>query len=491
LARSPRPRPFAAGLAALALAACHGAPHLVTAPREPAAASLAHDLDAILDAPPLQRSYWGVMVRSLATGRTLYARNGGRLLMPASNLKIVTLAAAADRLGWSYTYETRLFAPGPVRNGELQGDLLVVGSGDPQIGEGSPPTAVFDGFAGALIGKGIHRIDGRIVGDDNAWNDETLGFGWSWDDLSEGYAAPVGPLQFANDSVQVTVAPGPETGASAAVTISPPGALAVVNEVSTSAAGSPPSIEARRSAGAHALVLRGSVPAGLAPIVRMIAVDNPTQFFATMLRQTLVSDGVDVAGPAVDVDDIRDAPPRQGEAAAYRSPPLSDLAVRLMKSSQNQYAETLLMTIAAAAGTPTFAAGRRVVVETMERWGVAPGALIMADGSGLSRYNYVTPDALVTILAHVDADAKLKGPFEAALPVGGEDGTLEHRFGGTPAAANVRAKTGSMTGVRALSGYVTTADGERLAFSILANNFGVSADIVKAIDAIVVRLAGL
>ncbi len=144
-----------------------------------------------------------------------------------------------------------------------------------------------------------------------------------------------------------------------------------------------------------------------------------------------------------------------------------------MKVSQNLYAETFVKTMGAAAGAPTAAGGLAAARQTLEAWGVAPGALIMVDGSGLSRYDYITPEALVTILAHVDGDRRLRDPFEAALPIAGRDGTLTRRMKGTPAEGNVRAKTGSMANVRSLAGYVTTADGEPLAFAILANDFEV------------------
>jgi D-alanyl-D-alanine carboxypeptidase/D-alanyl-D-alanine-endopeptidase (penicillin-binding protein 4) len=161
-----------------------------------------------------------------------------------------------------------------------------------------------------------------------------------------------------------------------------------------------------------------------------------------------------------------------------------------MKVSQNLYAETFLKTLGAAAGTPTAARGRSEVQAILQKWGVQPGDLIQRDGSGLSRYDYVTPDALVTLLSHIDRDARLRGPFEAALPIAGRDGTLSNRMKGTPAEGNARAKTGSMASVRGLSGYVTTADGEPVVFSILANNFDVPADtITRTADAIVVRLA--
>jgi len=162
-----------------------------------------------------------------------------------------------------------------------------------------------------------------------------------------------------------------------------------------------------------------------------------------------------------------------------------------MKVSQNQYAETLLKSVSAAPGVvPTAAAGWRAALTIFERWGVPAGSLIQRDGSGLTRYDFVTPEAIVDILTHVDRDARLRGPFEASLPIAGRDGTLANRMKGTAAEGNVRAKTGSMTAVRGTSGFVTSADGEPLVFCILANNYDAPASTITAAeDAIIVRLA--
>ncbi|HEY6210798.1 MAG TPA: D-alanyl-D-alanine carboxypeptidase/D-alanyl-D-alanine-endopeptidase, partial [Vicinamibacterales bacterium] len=274
--------------------------------------------------------------------------------------------------------------------------------------------------------------------------------------------------------------------------IDPPGAgLVVDNGVTTGAAGSAPSIRTRRLPGTSRLAIRGSIAVDARPIVEAVSVDNPTLFFVTSLRAALIDGGIDVTGKAVDIDAIRDPPPMDGSPlVTYRSPPLSQLAIRLMKDSQNQYAETLLKTIGRTAGTPTAAGGRASVQATLRAWGIADDDLIQRDGSGLSRYDYVTADALTAILAHVDRDPMLRGPFEASLPVAGRDGTLTNRMKGTAADGNARAKTGSMTNVRALSGYLTSGDGEPLVFSILANNFEVApAAVTGTADAIVVKLA--
>jgi D-alanyl-D-alanine carboxypeptidase/D-alanyl-D-alanine-endopeptidase (penicillin-binding protein 4) len=418
--------------------------------------------------------------------------------MPASNMKIVTLAAAAARLGWSFTYQTTLFATGPITDGVLSGDLLVVGTGDPSITtvDGSAER-VFAGWAARLAQLGVRAIRGRIIGDDNRFEDLELGFGWSWDDLAEDYAAGVSALQYNENAVRVTVAPGPGAGDQAAVAVEPPGAgIEVLNAARTTSQDTSGSLTVRRLPGRQRLELGGTIAAGSPPSVLMVSVDNPTLFFVQALRRALIEHGIDVQGGAIDIDDVAGgtALPRQSEIAVHRSPPLSTLAVRLMKASQNQYAETFLKTIAAveAPDAPATAlAGRLGAQRMLAAWGIDDGSLIQRDGSGLSRYDYLTADALVTILDHLYRDDAARDAFIATLPVAGEDGTLGARMKGTAAERNARAKTGSMSNVRALAGYVDSADGEPLAFAIIANNFDSPPRVINdATDAIVVRLAG-
>jgi D-alanyl-D-alanine carboxypeptidase/D-alanyl-D-alanine-endopeptidase (penicillin-binding protein 4) len=412
-------------------------------------------------------------------------------------MKIVTLAAAGARLGWDFTYQTTLFARGQVESGTLNGDLIVVGSGDPSLmaGDGSADR-VFNEWADRLRELGIRTISGRIIGDDNAFDDQTLGFGWSWDDLPDDYAAGIGALQYNENAVRVTVASGTGSGDQASVTVDPPGAgIIVENTIRTSAAGTASSITTRRLPGRERLELGGTIPAGAAPVVLTVSVDNPTLFFVQALRRALIARGLDVRGDAVDIDDVPGGTDlrRETEVASHRSPPLSTLAIRLMKASQNQYAETLVKSMAveqSTASQATAASGRIAVQKLLETWGVEASGLILRDGSGLSRYDYVTADALATILVHLYDDEKSRAPFMASLPIAGEDGTLGNRMKGTVADGNVRAKTGSMSNVRGLSGYVNSADGEPLAFAILANNFDSPPDVInKATDAIVIKLA--
>jgi D-alanyl-D-alanine carboxypeptidase/D-alanyl-D-alanine-endopeptidase (penicillin-binding protein 4) len=448
----------------------------------------------LIAAPALDHSSWGVVVRSLTNDVTLYALNARKLLMPASTMKIVTLAAAAERLRWDFSYETRLARVGTLGAGVLDGDLVVVGSGDPSIEDwDGAASRLFQSWGEQLKAAGVRAVTGRVIGDDNAFDDEPLGAGWAWDDLSASYATGVGALQFNENTAQVSVMPGSTVGDPATVAIAPSGtSLVVRNLLKTSAPDVPPSIGVRRLPGSTTLEVRGSVPAGSARAVRNISVDNPTLYFVAALRDALIADGIDIRGPAVDIDEVADPPSRNHGTLllTHRSSPLSTLAQTMFKLSQNLYAETLLRSLGATAGVGTADAGRRAAVSIVREWGVEPDDLVVADGSGLSRYNLATPEAIVTILTHVDRDDRLRAPFEAALPVAGRDGTLAQRMRGTAAEGNARAKTGSFSNARALSGYVCTADNEPLVFSIIVNNFGTTPDVVEqTMDSIVVRLA--
>jgi serine-type D-Ala-D-Ala carboxypeptidase/endopeptidase (penicillin-binding protein 4) len=476
------------------LAGCHAQAPPVTTPSAPATATgaLQRDLDRILLAPALAHGYWGVEVRSLTTGRTLYSRNAERLLLPASNMKILTLAVAAQQLGWDFRFDTQLLAAGTIANGTLDGDLIVVGSGDPTIvdRDGSA-AALFADWATRLRQAGVGTIRGRIVGDGGAFAGAGFGAGWTWDDLSAGYGAGVSALQYNDNIAGLTITPGASPGTPALIAVDPAETgLEVVNLVRTAAAASPSQVTIQRLAGSARLELRGTVALHAAPIARTVSVENPTQFFVASLRDALIANGIAVEGPAVDIETLPSPPTRDGAVSlvTHRSAPLADMAIRMMRLSENLYAETLLETLGLRSGDPTAAGGLSVARGVLETWGVPASSVLQADGSGLSRYDYVTPSAIVDVLTHVERDDRLRGPFVDALPVPGEDGTLDNRLGAL--ASRIRAKTGSMTGVRTLSGYLTTAGGEQLVFSFLGNNFDVPGSVIDdAIDACVVRLA--
>ena len=458
--------------------------------------ALVSDLDEILKSPAVARALIGVRIESLRTGELLFARNSNKLVVPASNMKLLTMAVAAERLGWDYRFETTLESAGTVAGGILTGDLIVTGSGDPSITSpdlGHPQ--LFLDWADALKQAGIREVRGRLIGDDNAFDDGGIGAGWAWDYLTDNYAAPSGALSFHENVVTYRVSPGKVEGDPVTVTSAPPGAtFTVINNARTGAVSSTASVSLDRMPGSPALVVSGRVPAGGATVSRTTTIDNPTRYFVEALRLALESRGIRVSEGAFDIDDAKSVPATQGRRliAKRQSAPLSALGAYFMKVSQNYYGEMFLKAVGRAAGRPgTAVAGRNAARETLSAWGVTADSFVMSDGSGLSRYDYVTADTIVTILKHVWKDEKLRGPFLAALPVSAYDGTLSSRMRNTPLAGRVQAKTGTISNMRALSGYLTTDSGERLVFSIIANHFTApTAEIDGVAERMLLRLVG-
>jgi D-alanyl-D-alanine carboxypeptidase/D-alanyl-D-alanine-endopeptidase (penicillin-binding protein 4) len=459
--------------------------------------ALQRDVATLLAGPALARGVAAVVVRSADRGDTLFRYRADALMVPASNMKVVTLAAAAERLGWDYAFTTVFRAAGPLEGGVLHGDLVVVGGGDPFIGTADEPvTTVMDRWAEALWDRGLRHVDGRLVGDDRAFAGAGLGDGWAWDDMAWGYSAPVGALQAQADAAEVRVAPAPREGEPAVVTLWPrESGLSVEAAVATGPADAAASLSLAREPGSRVLRVTGSVPAGAAPVVRTAAVRDATGYFLALFETALARRGILVRGPSVRLAALLPAErPREDSRVLleHRSPRLAAIAAPLMKASQNQYAETLLRALGRtdSAGEGTASAGRAAVRHVLEGWGIPPETLVQADGSGLSRYNLVTAGTLAAIHDRMYGDARHRQAWLDALAVGGVDGTLGRRFERTAAEGRLRAKTGTLSGVRALSGYVPAASGELLIFVVLLNNVtATSAELNAISDAIVLRLA--
>ncbi len=454
-------------------------------------------LDAIFNDPLFARATFGVRVESLADGRVLYTRNSEKLVIPASNMKLLTMAVAAEKLGWDFTFETKLEAAGTVADGTLTGDLVVVGGGDPSIdAQNFDAAPLFDEWAERLRAAGIRRVEGRLIGDDNIFDDTIAGPGWAWDYLGDGYAAGSSGLNYNENTAVIRIWPGATVGAPARVEVSPAGhGLVLSASVTTSPAGGTPSMSQFRQPGGDVLTLSGTIPLGRAVVIRTAAVENPTQFFVNGLKAALDARGIFVRGGAWDIDALT-APPAitsRRTIATRRSLPLSSLGAYFLKESQNFYGEVILKTLGQrAAKVGSTAAGKRVATETLTAWGIPADAYVMYDGSGLSRYNYVSADAIVLLLKHVWNDARLRGPLLAALPVGGQDGTLGLRMRNTVLAGRVQAKTGTISNVRSLSGFLVTESGERLVFSMIANHFtATSAQVDAVVERALTHLAAL
>jgi len=347
-------------------------------------------------------------------------------------------------------------------------------------------------FVGGLTSAGVRRIEGRVIGVDDAFEEPRPGFGWSWDDLGYSTGAIFGALNLAENRMTVVVAHGAVAGSPTSLTVDAdaPGE-AIINRSVTGAPGSQLLLWPERRPGETPLTIAGSIPVDANPAVLSVAAGNPTARFARALRRRLVVSRVEVTGEAVDADDLETPVNADGAAILYthRSHPLSEIAQPLQKESINLYGEAVQRLNASGPLPHTNDQALEGMKERLLSWGVPADGFQLVDGSGLARRDVLAPDTLLTVLVRM-YDAAGMSPWMTALPIAGVDGTLAARMKGTPAESNVRAKTGTMSNVRSLAGYVTTRDGERLAFVAMVNNFeGGGAQAVAALDAIAVHLA--
>ena len=464
-------------------------------------AGLAAEITRVLDASAFDDAYWGVYVQNLDTGDVLYGRNETRRFVPASNMKLLTTAAALDALGPDFRYRTRLYADGEIQNGTLNGALVVRGAGDPTFGgryADGDVTRAFRQWADSLRAMGVRRVRGVVVGDDDVFDNVHLGQGWQWDDLVWYYGAEISGLQFNEGTIKLT-SRGTSPGQPARVSIDPNvDYVRVVNRTTTTSGGGVREGYSRALSD-NVFTLTSSVPAGRTE-VEDVAIVNPTEYFVRVMVSVLRDAGIEVTAEEVDVDEWGRRPRYETmrRVATHISPPLSEIVEETNTSSNNLYAEHLLRTLGAyvyrGADLPTGSAfaGYAAMEPFLERIGVDPESFRVADGSGLSALNRLTPVGIVAVLRGMrdHPDARVARSFYESLAVGGRTGTLRGRYRSGDARGNVHAKTGYISGARTLSGYVTSDRGDTIAFSLLCNNYTVSTSRVnRAQDEIVELLA--
>lgn len=445
---------------------------------EPAAADLAAALAGYVSQPRFDRATWGLVVTTTADGRRLWETNAGRLLQPASNAKLFTGALALDLFGADHRLETRVLATAyPDRRGRVRGGLVIVGGGDfsfaARFHDGDHRLSL-DRLADAIAAAGVRAVDGGLVGDDGAFRGPRLGSGWAWDDLQFYYGAEPSALVAEDNVLDLTLRPAAAAGPPCVIAPRP----AVLpfelrNETRTGPANGARRIEIERPLRGGPVTIRGTLPAGDKPWTDAVAVEQPAAWFLQLLRAELAERGIPVRGE----DRVATGRPPSAapfvELAHVPSPPMRDLVRQMMKPSQNLYAHTLLLLAgnrAAGTGESSADAGLRALREFCARAGIPSGTVRLEEGAGLSRGSMVTPAAVLALLQVMDRHPA-RGAFLDSLPVAGVDGTLRGRFRDGPAHANLAAKTGTLTGVHTLSGYVTNVAGTRLTFAILLNHY--------------------
>jgi serine-type D-Ala-D-Ala carboxypeptidase/endopeptidase (penicillin-binding protein 4) len=478
-------------------------------------------ISEVLAKPELSSAMVGIKVVSLDNGRVLFEENAEKLLRPASNMKLYTVAAALDRLSPDYRFSTSVYAPTrPDAAGVVHGDLTIYGRGDPSIAarfnNGNYFKAI-DELATRIVAAGVKRVEGDIVGDESYFVGPKYGSGWNWEDLTWYYGAEITPLTANDNALDLFVKPGLAIGQPALITTGPPDPLlTIVNKVTTSAKGSRREISIHRGLGENTITITGSIPLEDRGYTGGIGISHPGLLFVYMLRSSLAQKGVTVTGSSrvngatpqptaitgvtISGQNGASAPALQNEIATLQSPPFSVIAAQTLKPSQNLYTELILRTLGKIAPPPATATtsnltqtsdelGLEAVRSFLKTVGIRPEALVLDDASGLSRNDMITADASVQLLTFMSKH-RYATVFRDALPIGGVDGTLRNRFKGTPAENNVRAKTGSLSSAASLGGYLTTAGGEKLAFSIMVNNYPRDLDPRSScIDPIAVLLA--
>lgn len=445
-------------------------PDLLPAPRSPAEERLRVELQGILRSPELKHAFAGVHVRLLGDGRTLYSHNAGKLFNPASNMKLLTTAAALWHLGPSYRFKTVAVRDDAMAGGVVQGNLYVRGHGDPML-----TTEELFGFVNEIALHGIQKVTGDLIIDDTFFDAKTEGPGWEQEIGDHAYAAPVGPLSANFGTFTARVRPGSRIGELAEIVTFPEvPSIEIVVGVQTRG----PQTRTRLWVGTTRqpddgvrVTVRGSIAADdYEGVVIRRRVNDPSRYTGEMLYRMLEMRGVRFGGKVK-----KGTLPRQGavHVATRWSEPLADVISTLNKYSNNVMAEQILKTLGAELYEPpgTWESGSRAVRDFLKEIGIPGDTYVLANGSGLNDVNRVTPVLITHLLDAMYRRFEVGPEFVASLAVAGSSGTITGRFTDSPAASRLRAKTGSLTGVSALSGYVITRSNDVLAFSVMMNDY--------------------
>lgn len=483
-------------------------------------AALTRAIDSMVNATEFRSANWGILIVDPLANDTLYAYNAAKLFIPASNEKLVTTSVMLEQLGPDFRYHTTLGARGSISNGILNGDLAVIGRGDPTTSnhmKGDAMAPLRD-IADSLWQRGIRHITGSVVAVGNAFPGPVAGAGWPWSSLDGSSFAGVDELLFNEGLSVLHVRSGARVGDLATVETRPARTYPTVHVVAvtvprdTAAAAREargggrggrgagpgaflgPRVSAYHDTLTSMVIVRGQIALGDSANITL-AQHDPDAAYVAALAEALRDRGIAVDKPSGAIADAG-ATLESGEQTdslfTMVSVPLRDILPMILKPSQNQIAEAFLRTIGLErTGVGTADSARQVVARQFTEWKIPSDGYVVRDGSGLSREDLISPETIVSIL-----DVMRRSPnfdlFFQSLPNAGVDGTIRTRMQNTPAQGNLHAKTGTLGMVRSLSGYVHTADGRLLEFSILCNNWTTpQASVDQVADRIGVMLAEL
>lgn len=451
-------------------------------------AQLETAIEGVISRPQFRRASWGIFVESLSpriSDRALYNLNGDRYFIPASNTKLLTTAAALRALGSDYRIRTSVYDAD-------EGVLRVVGRGDPSLTD-----VQLKDLAQQLRRQGIRNIK-KLILEDSYLEGNVVHPTWEWEDIQFYYGVSVNSLILNQNAIELTLFPQ-KSGQPLRVSWSD--AIAskqwkIENESMTTEAETPNTVNVMGVLGQPVLRIKGQLPVDANPKILGMAILDPAHNFLQHFRNALALEGITVQQASVTSTLSTN---QKQELASIESPPLAVLVFETNQESNNLYAEVLLRTLQISAqqlpdNSPNRNSadlGLQQLKATLSTLGVDPESYIIVDGSGLSRHNLVSPKAIAQTL-QLMAKTPQARVYRDSLPVAGVSGSLKNRFRNTVAQGNIQAKTGSMTGVSTLSGYLDVPGYQPLVFSVMVNQSEQSlATLRQGIDEIVLLLTRL
>ncbi len=439
-------------------------------------AELQTKINAIVTQPKFLNARWGISVQTLAPNITLYSRDNKKYFIPASNLKLLTTAAVLYKFGGDFKIRTSIY--GNEKN------LRLVGRGDPSF-----TTAQLVNLVQQLKQKGYTKIDTLTV-DDSYYKGEKLNLNWSWEDIFFYYGASINSLILNENTAVLTISPQ-KVGESLIIGLDDNGkGLQIKNEALTSEKDGLNNVDYKYDFGSPILTVRGQLPVDAKSVIQGVAIPDPVGNFIRQLKGILAREGISVKQ---EIKESERPIENEKEIAFVESPPLAEMLATTNLYSNNVYAESFLRTLGVDRKQfkTTEESGLNEMKNILKEIGVNRDNYQLDDGSGLSRLNLINVEAIMQTLKGI-SQTKVGEIYKKSLPVAGVSGTLKNRFKGTKAQGIVYAKTGTLTGASALSGYIDVPGYQTIIFSIMVNQSDQSVpEIRKAIDEIVLLLAQL
>ena len=452
--------------------------------KQPKDVALCGRINRIIEQSEYANARWGVIAISLKDGRIVCGRDERKLFNPASIEKVLTAIVALDKLGADFRWRTSIYAAREIENGVIDGDLTIYGRGAPDFDGDS-----LENLVAQLQAKGLKQIKGNVIGDESYFTGDGFGDGWTWNDLQWYYGAEASAVTFRQNEADVYMHDGVPTSSS--------DYLQIQNDLQPKQADKSEGFGIKRGLADNQIYIWGN---GDKASGRM-SVHNPTLWTAKTLKEVLQKKGITVDGEPQSVDwkaKNKLVVENAVELAAVESKTLAEIVQRMNKRSVNIYAELLLRTLGKRFGDTAPAetkqlqevrgddsAGVSVIKKFLRENKVAMDEIQIHDGSGLSRLNYVTPEAFARALIYA-AQSNFSDVLINSLPIAATDGTLGGRLG--KAKGKIYAKTGSITFVNSLAGYAQTPNNEILTFAIISNNVTKKSDSSSVIDSIATSL---